>query len=91
MKSTTAPRSRKRDQRVGNKFKFMTAKEIVANREDISLVTTAAASQGKFCELWPQAKQGLVLLQSIIKNPIAKAAIGIVIGAGDAVAKSVCG
>lgn len=68
----------------------MPENSIVANREDISLTKAAAASQGKFCEIWPQAKTGLTLLQSILKNPIAKAAIGIAVGAGDAVAKSVC-
>ncbi len=68
----------------------MTSKEIVANSKDISLEKAGVASQGKFCEVWPQAKTGLTLLQGIIKNPIAKAAIGIVIGAGDAVSKTVC-
>jgi hypothetical protein len=68
----------------------MTSKEIVANSKDISLEKSTVASQGKFCEVWPQAKTGLTLLQNIIKNPIAKAAIGIVIGAGDAVSKTVC-
>ena len=69
----------------------MTAKEIVSNRQDISLIPTTAASKGKFCDIWPNAKEALTVLQSMVKNPIAKAAIGIVIGAGDAVAKTVCG
>lgn len=67
------------------------ASAIVTKRADISLAKNTATQKGKFCKVWPEAKQALTLLQAIIKNPIAKAAIGIVIGAGDAVAKTVCG
>ena len=77
--------------RVGTKPNVMTTKDIVEKRKDITLTATAEASQGKFCEIWPQARTGLELLQGLIKNPIAKGAIGLVIGAGDAVSKSVCG
>ena len=69
----------------------MTTKEIVEKRNDIALAPTADAPQGKFCQLWPQARTGLELLQGIIKNPIAKGAIGVVIAAGDAVSQSICG
>jgi hypothetical protein len=67
----------------------MNTNEIMSNRKNISL-NVPAAGQGKFCELWPKAKEGLELLQSIVKNPIAKAAIAVVIAAGDAVVKTVC-
>jgi len=66
------------------------AKSITTNASDISLVSTPAASKTKFCEIWPNAKSALVVLQGIIKNPIAKGAIGIVISAGDAVASRIC-
>ena len=67
----------------------MTAKEIVANHNDITLTPAANTSKNEFCKLWPPAKQALELLQSMVKNPIAKAAIGIVIAAGDAISKSI--
>lgn len=44
----------------------------------------------KFCQIWPDVKAGLFLLQNIIRNPIAKAAIGIVITAGDSIQGFVC-
>lgn len=65
------------------------AKAIKENVNDISLVSVAG-SKNKFCEVWPGAKTALELLQGIIKNPIAKGAIGIVIAAGDAVATKIC-
>lgn len=65
-------------------------KSITTNATDISLVSAPAAAKSKFCEIWPKAKEGLKLLQDIIKNPIAKGAIGIVIAAGDAVASRIC-
>ncbi len=68
----------------------MNTKDIVTNSADITL-DKAIAQQHNFCNIWPNVKAGLVVLQGIIKNPIAKGAIGIVIAAGDAVAKQVCG
>ncbi|WP_299359719.1 hypothetical protein [Mucilaginibacter sp.] len=67
----------------------MNTKDIIDNRGDISLVDTAKA-QTEFCSIWPSVKSGLVILQNLIKNPIAKGAIGIVIAAGDAVSKQIC-
>jgi len=65
------------------------AKTITSNANDISLVQVRDA-KNTFCEVWPGAKKALELLQGIIKNPIAKGAIGIVIAAGDAVASRIC-
>lgn len=65
-------------------------KNIIENAGDIALETSAAADSNKFCSVWPSAKAGLEILQSILKDPIAKAAIGIAIAAGDAVAKKIC-
>ena len=64
-------------------------KTITENADDISM-TSATGSKNKFCELWPNAKTGLELLQSIIKNPIVKVSIGVIIAAGDAVASKIC-
>jgi len=66
------------------------SKAIKTNAGDISLVSAPAAEKNKFCDVWPTAKKALTLLQEIVKNPIAKAAIGIVIAAGDAVASRIC-
>ncbi len=66
------------------------AKTITSNANDISLVSAPAKAKNSFCEIWPGAKTALGLLQDIIKNPIAKGAIGIVIAAGDAVASKIC-
>ena len=65
------------------------AKSVTGNASDISL--SPSADKGKFCEVWPTAKEGLQMLKDMIKNPIAKGAIGIVIAAGDAVSGRVCG
>ncbi|MBC7935814.1 MAG: hypothetical protein H7Y86_10735 [Rhizobacter sp.] len=67
----------------------LNAKMITENAGDISMVS-AAGSKNKFCDLWPNAKTGLELLQGIIKNPIVKVSIGVIIAAGDAVASRVC-
>jgi hypothetical protein len=68
---------------------MITSTQIVADSKNISL--TSDAKNAGFCTVWPSAKEGLQLLEAIIKNPIAKGAIGIVIAAGDAVAKEICG
>lgn len=68
----------------------ISTKSITDNAKDISLVAPKAASKNKFCEIWPGAKTALELLQSIVKNPFVKVAIGSVIAAGDAVAAKIC-
>jgi hypothetical protein len=55
----------------------------------------AGGAQGTFCEVWPDAKGGLTLLKSIIGSIpgvsfFAKAAIDIVIAAGDAAVSALC-
>ena len=67
----------------------MNTDQIIQNSKNISLAGTGE-EKNKFCTVWAEVKIGLELLQSILKNPIAKAAIGIVIAAGDAVAKETC-
>ena len=60
------------------------------NANDITLVGAQSDKQ-KFCEIWPTVKTGLELLVGLIKNPIAKGAIQIVITAGSAIASKICG
>lgn len=69
----------------------LSTKAITGNAKDISLTATRAGQRNNFCEIWPNAKMALEVLQQIIKNPVAKAAVGIVISAGDAVASRICG
>jgi hypothetical protein len=65
-------------------------KTITSNAKDISLVAAPAGEKNKFCEIWPNAKTALQLLQSVVKNPVVKVMIGGVIAAGDAVASRIC-
>lgn len=63
--------------------------------EDISLDTNATTSSGQsaktiFCNGWPSTKVVLESVSLIIKNPIAKIIIGIVIKAGDALSTKIC-
>lgn len=67
----------------------MPTNEIVKDSNNITL-ENSAVHQKKFCTIWPQCKQGLEMLRDIIKNPIAKGAVNIVISAGDAVSGKVC-
>jgi hypothetical protein len=68
----------------------MTNKEIVSHAADISLAP-GAAQQSEFCKIWPNAKSALEMLQGLVKNPIVKGAIGVIIAAGDAVSSKICG
>ncbi len=65
------------------------SKAIEAKKDDITL-SNIDAKKADFCSVWPQARMGLEMLKDLIKNPIAKAAVGIVISAGDAVSSKIC-
>ncbi len=67
----------------------MNTNEIIQNSKDISLVNVGQA-KSEFCKIWPNAKNGLEVLISVVKNPIAKLAISTAIAAGDAVSKNIC-
>lgn len=69
----------------------MTPEEIQNQSMDITLTEAARGQNNRFCELWPSAKQGLVLLRDFIKNPIVKATVTVIISAGDAVSSQICG
>jgi hypothetical protein len=77
------------------------ASEHTLSEKDVKALSDAIKAHGSapksadFCTIWPGAKQGLqLLLQIIDKVPgiglFAKAAIGIVIAAGDAASAAFC-
>lgn len=66
----------------------MELNNIPLNSQDITLENHEKTPE--FCKLWEGAVSGLQALESIIKNPIAKAAIAIVLAAGNAIAKQIC-
>ena len=56
---------------------------------------TKGGPQQTFCQVWPQAKEGLQILSTFINTipgvgVFAKVAVGIVIAAGDAASSAVC-
>jgi len=59
------------------------------NAKEISLHGTSN-DHVNFCKLWPAAKPGLEALVLIIKNPIVKGAINLIINAGDSISANVC-
>jgi len=64
--------------------------EVIKKQQQVPM-----AAQSTFCDIWPQAKTALELLNTfIVTIPgtgfFAKAAIGIVIAAGDAASNAVC-
>lgn len=69
----------------------MDTRTIISNSADISLESISAERSINFCTIWPNVKVGLELLRDLVKNPVVKATISIVIAAGDAVSKQVCG
>jgi hypothetical protein len=64
--------------------------EIADHSNDITLTLPAGAGSTTFCQMWPGAKQALETLQKMIRNPLAKGAIQIVIEAGDGVYRLKC-
>jgi hypothetical protein len=67
----------------------MTKEEMLSNANDINLIRDGHTSVD-FCKLWPDVKPGLELLQKVLKDPIAQAAVALVINAGDAVSSKIC-
>ena len=43
-----------------------------------------------FCDKWDEAKGALLLIQAIVKNPIVKLIVLIVISVGDGIKEKVC-
>ena len=55
--------------------------------QDISLEGNLDDAKVKICQYWPQARTTLELLAEVIKNPVAKTVIRVVIGIGNAICK----
>lgn len=66
----------------------LSAVDIESLKKEVA--TPDAATKNLFCTDWPVAKKVLQALQNLLKNPIAKAAIGIVLEAGDALQGALC-
>lgn len=70
--------------------------EKLANLENVSLDLEAQESNGEkakdvFCDHWGQSKRGLTLVLVIVKNPIVKLIVNIVIAIGDGIESKICG
>ncbi|WP_294209742.1 hypothetical protein [uncultured Chryseobacterium sp.] len=52
-----------------------------SNIKDVSL--TSNPESINFCGVWPSAREGLKLLQSIVKDPFLKGSITMIISIGD--------
>jgi hypothetical protein len=64
--------------------------DVIKKQQQVSM-----AAQNNFCEIWPQAKTALELLNTFIlvipgAGFFAKSAIGIVLAAGEAASNAVC-
>jgi len=59
------------------------------NDQDIDL-EYSDAQKVDFCKEWPCAKRALELLRDIIKNPIVKGVLQVIIEAGDKICGKIC-
>ena len=53
-------------------------------------VASWETAQKVFCAGWPATKQVLEAIESMVKNPIVRIVIGIIVKAGDALAAKIC-
>lgn len=68
--------------------------EKILRLENVS-VDTEATYEGKpvketFCDHWKEARIGLELIGTVVKNPIAKLIVNIVINIGDGINEKFC-
>lgn len=69
--------------------------EKLTNLENVSIDLEATESNGEkakdvFCDHWGNSKKGLTLVLLIVKNPIVKLVVNIVIAVGDGIASKIC-
>ncbi len=67
----------------------------LANLEGVTIDTNALLADGKnakqiFCKGWPATKLVLESIATMIKNPVVKIVIGIIVKAGDALEVKTC-
>ena len=65
------------------------------NLENVSLDMDATSHTGErvtevFCDNWENSKKGLELVSAMVKNPIVKLIVNIVIGVGDGIQQRIC-
>lgn len=70
--------------------------ESIDKLEGISINAEAVTGTGQsaknvFCQSWPVAKTVLEAISNMIKNPMIKVSIGIIIRVGDAMHERICG
>jgi len=63
---------------------------ILENFKNVSFEEGTEEKQNAFCGIWETAKPALEMLAVILKNPIVKWIIGLVITVGDKVKEKVC-
>ncbi|MGZ3873666.1 MAG: hypothetical protein ACXVJD_12160 [Mucilaginibacter sp.] len=68
----------------------MSTQQIPDSVNNISLVPASAEDHSKLCDIWPTVKEGLEILERLIRNPIVKGIINTVISAGDAIIGQIC-
>lgn len=69
--------------------------EKLINLEDVTLDLDSTNDNGEkakdiFCDYWPTTKAGLETTILIVKNPIVKGIIRIIIAVGDGISKKLC-
>ena len=65
------------------------------NLENVSLDMDATSHNGErvtevFCDNWENSKKGLELVSAMVKNPIVKLIVNIVISVGDGIQQKIC-
>jgi hypothetical protein len=65
------------------------------NLENVSLDMDATSHNGErvtevFCDNWENSKKGLELVSAMVKNPIVKLIVSIVISVGDGIQQKIC-
>lgn len=64
---------------------------MMLDMKNVSFEENTEEKQNAFCGIWETAKPALELMTAILKNPIAKFVIDLVISVGDRVKEKVCG
>jgi hypothetical protein len=57
-------------------------------QRDLATSPATQSAKDEFCKAWPSVKAGLGILLQIVKDPVSKMVIGLVIAVGDAAHKA---
>ncbi len=63
---------------------------MMLDMKNVSFEENTEEKQNAFCGIWDTAKPALELMEAIIKNPIVKFVIGLIIQVGDRIKEKVC-